>query len=97
MANDEYKDSEVSIDLLSISSGTYSLIDSWFWILLAHNIMCLDRPLSETFKSYNFGIVLTTNDARCKVIEISTIKVRMFDKIVRTLTNVRYVLDLKKI
>jgi hypothetical protein len=36
------------------------------------------------------------NDARCKAIGIGTIKVRTFDGVVRTLTNVRYVPDLKK-
>lgn len=36
------------------------------------------------------------NDAMCKAIERGTIKVKMFDEVVRTLTNVRYVLELKK-
>jgi hypothetical protein len=35
-------------------------------------------------------------DVMCKAIGIGTIKVRIFDGIVRTLTNARYVLDLKK-
>jgi hypothetical protein len=36
------------------------------------------------------------NNARCKDIRISNIKVKMFDGVVRTLTNVKYVRDLKK-
>jgi hypothetical protein len=36
------------------------------------------------------------NDIMCKIIEIGTIKVRMFDEVARILTDVRYVLDLKK-
>jgi hypothetical protein len=36
------------------------------------------------------------NDARSKTIGRGTIKVRMFDKIVKILTNVKYVPDLKK-
>ena len=37
------------------------------------------------------------NDARCKDIGLGTIKVRIFDGIVRILTNVRYVPGLKMI
>jgi hypothetical protein len=36
------------------------------------------------------------NDARSKAIGRGTLKVRMFDKIVRILTNVKYVPNLKK-
>jgi hypothetical protein len=36
------------------------------------------------------------NDARCKAIGLGTIKVKMFDGIVKIVTNVRYVPDLKK-
>ena len=50
----------------------------------------------DTFKSCNVGIVLMGNDARCKAIGLRTIKVRIFDEIVKILTNVRYVPDLKK-
>jgi hypothetical protein len=50
----------------------------------------------NTFKSCNAGIVLLGNDARCKAIGQGTIKVKMFDRIVRILTNVKYVPDLKK-
>jgi hypothetical protein len=35
------------------------------------------------------------NDAKCKAIAISTIKVKIFDGIVSTLTNVRYVTEVK--
>ena len=58
--------------------------------------MCPNRQWFDTFKSCNRGTVLMGNDARCKAIGLGTIRVRMFDGIVRILTNVRYVLDLKK-
>ena len=58
--------------------------------------MYLNRMWFDTFKSCNAGIVLMGNDARCKAIGLGTIKVRMFDGIVKILTNVRYVPDLKK-
>jgi hypothetical protein len=58
--------------------------------------MCPNRMWFDTFKSCNAGTVLMGNDARCKAIGLGTIKVRMFDGIVRILTNVRYVPNLKK-
>jgi hypothetical protein len=58
--------------------------------------MCPNRMWFDTFKSCNMNIVLKGNDARCKAIGIGTIKVRMFDEIVRIFTNVRYVPDLNK-
>ena len=36
------------------------------------------------------------NDSVCKTVGIGNIRMRMFDGQLRTLTNVRYVLDLKK-
>jgi hypothetical protein len=96
VANDESDDSEVSADLLSVSSGTDSLIDSWILDSACSYHMCPNRQWFDTFKSCNAGTVLMGNDARCKAIGIGTIKVRMFDGVVRVLTNVRYVPDLKK-
>jgi hypothetical protein len=77
----------LSAYLLLVSSGTSSLIH--FWILLAH-IMCLNRLWLEMIKSYNAGIVLMGNYAMCKVIGMGAIKVRMFDEVVTSLTNVKY-------
>jgi len=36
------------------------------------------------------------NDTVCKTIGIDNIRMRMFDGHVRTLTNIRYISDLKK-
>jgi hypothetical protein len=58
--------------------------------------MCLNRMWFDTFKSCNASIVLMGNDARYKAIGLGTIKVRMFDGIVKIFTNVKYVPDLKK-
>ena len=42
------------------------------------------------------GVVLMGNNASCKVAGIGTVRIRMFDGVVRTLDDVRYVLDLKR-
>jgi hypothetical protein len=96
MANNESNDSEFYADVLSVSTGTDSLIDSWILDSACSYHMCSNRQWFDTFKSCNAGIVLMGNDARCKAIGIRTIKVRMFDGVVRVFINVRYVLDLKK-
>ena len=36
------------------------------------------------------------NDAICPVIGICTVKIKMFDGVVRVLSNVRHILDLRK-
>ena len=54
------------------------------------------RDWFDTYKSVNCGFVLMSNDATCKVVGIGTIKIKMFDNVVRTLREVRHVLEVKK-
>jgi len=49
-----------------------------------------------TYQSIDGGNVLMRNNMPCKTIGIRSIKIRMHDGIVRTLSNVRHVPDLKK-
>jgi len=58
--------------------------------------MCPKREWFSTFKSYDGSSVLMENDAVCKIVGIGNIRMKVFDEQVRTLTNVRHVLDLKK-
>jgi hypothetical protein len=85
------------ISSVQIGSGLRISQILGFWILLAH-IICPNRKWFETFKSCtdNVRTVLMDNDAKCKVIGIGTIKVRTIDRVVKTLTNVRYVPNVKK-
>ena len=50
----------------------------------------------ETYKLVNSGSVLMGNDASCKVVRMGNIRVKMFDGIIRTLCDFRYVPDLRK-
>ena len=45
----------------------------------------------DTYKPYNDGMVQMGNDATCSVIGIGTVKIKMFDGVVRVLSNVRHV------
>ena len=44
-----------------------------------------------TYKSYNRAIILMGNDVACKTIGIDTIKLKMFDWKVLTLTNMSHI------
>ena len=50
----------------------------------------------DTYKPYNGGMVQMGNDATCSIIRIGTVKIKMFDGVVRILSNVKHVPDLRK-
>ncbi|KAK2997614.1 hypothetical protein RJ639_025033 [Escallonia herrerae] len=55
-----------------------------------------NRDWFATYHSFDGGKVLMGNDVTCKVVGICSIQIRMHDGIVRTLTDVRHVLELRK-
>jgi hypothetical protein len=57
--------------------------------------MCLKKEWFDTYKPYN-SIVIMGNDATCSVIEIGTVKIKMFDGVVRVFEDVKHILDLRK-
>ena len=58
--------------------------------------MCANRDWFNTYEKKNEGEVLMGNDAACKIVGIGTLKVKMYNDIIRTFSNVRHVLSLKK-
>ena len=58
--------------------------------------MCPNKDMFDQYESISGGSVLIENNSTCKTIGIDNIKISMFDSIVRTLTDVRHVPDLKK-
>lgn len=46
------------------------------------------------YKACNVGTIMMCNDVNCKTIGIGTIKIKMFDGALETLTNIRHVPDL---
>ena len=58
--------------------------------------MCPRKDWFTTYEPINSGSVLMGKDMACKIVGISTIKIRMHNDIVRTLTDVRHIPDLKK-
>ncbi|KAK2966163.1 hypothetical protein RJ640_026814 [Escallonia rubra] len=58
--------------------------------------MCPNRDWFATYRSFDGGKILIGNDVACKVVGIGSIQIRMHDGIVRTLTDVRHVPELRK-
>ncbi|KAK3001961.1 hypothetical protein RJ639_020920 [Escallonia herrerae] len=58
--------------------------------------MCPNRDWFATYRSFDGGKVLMRNDVTCKMVGIGSIQIRMHDGIVRTLTDVRHVPELRK-
>ena len=70
--------------------------DSWILDSGCSYHMCPHREWFDTYKSWNGGEILMGNDAVCKSIGMGTIKIKMWDGVVRTLNEVRHVPALKK-
>ncbi|KAK2968890.1 hypothetical protein RJ640_025497 [Escallonia rubra] len=81
-------------NLLSVREYNFSM--EWFLDSACSFHMCPYKERFDCLTPCNDGNVLMGNDDACKVMGICTIKMKMFDGIVRTLGDVRYIPDLKK-
>uniref|UniRef100_A0A2N9H2K3 Integrase catalytic domain-containing protein n=1 Tax=Fagus sylvatica TaxID=28930 RepID=A0A2N9H2K3_FAGSY len=89
-------DSELDGDMLSVSSSIDDLNNSWLLDSACSFHVTPHKSWFDTYKSVNCSSVRMGNDASCKVIGIGTIKIKMFDNVVRTLGEVRHVPEMKK-
>ncbi|RVW73560.1 Retrovirus-related Pol polyprotein from transposon TNT 1-94 [Vitis vinifera] len=83
-------------DMLSVSSSSNHLTDSWILDSACSYHMTPKKDWFNTYRSVNSGSVLMGNDASCKVAGIRNIIIKMFDGVVRTSCDVRHVPDLRK-
>ena len=58
--------------------------------------MCPYRDWFSTYETVSKGAVLMGNDALYKIAGVGTIRIKLFDGIVRTLGDVKHVPDLKR-
>ena len=49
--------------------------------------MCPYKEWFDSYKPYNTGTLMMADDTSAKAIRICTVKVKMFDGVVRTLVN----------
>lgn len=57
--------------------------------------MCPNRNWFSTYEPFVGNNVLMGNNTACKVVGKGAIQIKMFDGVMRTLTNVRHVPNLK--
>ena len=68
------------------------------WILYSSCTfrMTHNRDWFSTYEPMHKGAILMGNNVSCKVASIGTVRIKMFDRVVRTLGDVRHVPDLKR-
>jgi hypothetical protein len=82
-------------DVLPICS-TSQYIEEWLLDSGASHHMCPHRSWFSKYQAIDGGIVFMGNNVSCKTDGIGSIKIKMFDGVVRTLIEVRHVPELKK-
>ncbi|KAG7981002.1 hypothetical protein I3843_05G210500 [Carya illinoinensis] len=58
--------------------------------------MCSRIDWFTTYESINGNSVLVGNDMACDIVGIGSVEIKMYDGLVRTLSNVRHIPSLKK-
>lgn len=71
-------------------------VDGWILDSGCSYHMCPNREWFEDYKSNTGGEILMGNNATCKVVGIGSVHIKMWDGVVRTLSEVRHVPALKK-
>jgi hypothetical protein len=69
--------------------------EEWLLYFGASHHMCPHRSWFSSYQAIDGGIVLMGNNVSCKTVGIGSIKIKMFDGIVRMLIEVRHVPKLK--
>jgi hypothetical protein len=81
-------------EVLSVSSSL-QYQEEWLLDSGASHHMCSHRNWFISYQSVDEGVVFMGNGIPCKIVGVGSIRIRMFDGIVRELTDVRYVPELK--
>ncbi|KAG8493847.1 hypothetical protein CXB51_011132 [Gossypium anomalum] len=89
---EDYSDGE----LLVASVNDFKVSEEWILDSGCTFHMSPNRDWFTTYETVSEGVVLMGNNASCKIAGVGTIKVKMFDGVVRTLSDIRYVPELKR-
>ncbi|KAG8480910.1 hypothetical protein CXB51_025469 [Gossypium anomalum] len=89
---EDYSDGE----LLVASVNDSKVSEEWILDLGCTFHMSPNRDWFTTYKIVSECVVLMGNNASCKIAGVGTIKVKMFDGVVRTLSDIRHVPELKR-
>ncbi|KAG8474474.1 hypothetical protein CXB51_031434 [Gossypium anomalum] len=94
-ADDDRKDYSDG-ELLVASVNDSKVSEEWILDSGCTFHMSPNRDWFTTYETVSEGVVLIGNNALCKIAGVGTIKVKMFDRVVRTLSDVRHVPKLKR-
>ena len=89
-------DQEVEDDLLMVSDGHRRYTDVWTLDSTCLHHYTPNRSWFVTYTKIDEETVTLRDDHPCKVAGIRSIRMRMFDGMVQTLTNVKHIPELKK-
>ncbi|KAG8485563.1 hypothetical protein CXB51_018918 [Gossypium anomalum] len=89
---EDYSDGELLVASVNDSKvNEEGILDSGCTFHMSPN-----RDWFTTYEIVSEGVVLMGNNASCKITGVGTIKVKMFDGVVRTLSDVQHVPELKR-
>ena len=70
--------------------------EEWLLDSGAMHHICPRKYWFASYQTVNDGIVLLGDNHSCKIVGVGSVKIKMFDGVIRTLTDVRHVPELKK-
>jgi hypothetical protein len=83
-------------DMLSVASNLGHPVDSWILGSVCSFHVTFNRNWFNTYMSVNSSIVTMGNGAHYKITSIGNIRIKMFDGVVRTLSDIRHVPKVEK-
>ena len=83
-------------ELLVAADGDSKHSEEWILDSGCTFHMCPNQDWFSTHETVFRGAVLMGNNASCRIAGIGTVRIKMFDGVVRTLGDVRHVLDMKR-
>ncbi|KAG8489449.1 hypothetical protein CXB51_017818 [Gossypium anomalum] len=83
-------------ELLVASVKDFKVSEEWILDSGCTFHMSPNRDWFTTYETVSESVVLMGNNTSCKIAGVRTIKVKMFDGVVKTLSNVRHVPELKR-
>ena len=82
--------------MLLVSSNPDHLTYSWIMDSICSCHMMPNKDWFDSYRLVNYGYILMSNDDSCRIFRIGNIKVKMFNCVIRTFSDVRHIPDLRK-
>ena len=88
-------DSGMINEVLSVCK-IFECNEEWLLDSSASHHICPHKDWFAFYQTVNDRIVLLGDNHSCKIVGVGSVKIKMFDGVIRTLTDVRHVPELKK-